>query len=196
MLGSNYIIEVHLPTYDFNTNTLGRRLLNLNSEVLKLYGENMSDLKLGDYASSIHVVDRNTQSNDLCNPHILSFMFESDDKVRDVLGNVYDVESISNNVDYLFKVVVRKTDNTTFTIKNFGVFAHNINDLKVHPKNILIKGFKQGDKEWRVLNGINNMLTFETSNTPQSVFEFHFTITGKKISNESEVFGLSFLLEV
>lgn len=196
MLGSGYVIEIYLPTYNFETNTLGRRKLDLNNEVLKLYGNNMSDLQLGDYASAIHVVDKNTQSNDLCNPHILSFIFESDDKVKDVLGNVYDVEYISNNPDYLFKVVVRKFDNSEFVIKNFGLFAHSINDMKVHPKNILLKGFKQGDKEWKVINGINNMLTFDVEEKPQKEFEFYFTITGKKISNESEVFGLSFLLEV
>lgn len=196
MIGNSYLIEVYAPMYDNITNTLTRRIINLNTEVLKLYGINKSILNVGEYASEIHVVDKLTQTNDLCNPHILTFIYESDDKVKDAFGNVYDVETISTNSDYLFEIAIKKQDNSNFTIKNFGVFAHSVDDIKMHPKNILLKGFKLGDKEWQILNGINNILTFDVPNNSQNVFKFYFTLSGKKISNESEIFGLTFLLEV
>lgn len=196
MLNTGIKIDVEVPIIDLNNLTITRRVLNPN-EIIAVYDENFNEkVKSGEYSKSLHIIDKNNPDIDLCNNnHILCFRYVSDELVS-FNGVIHRISDVSSNQDYLIKVSVRKTNNTNFNLRTFGIFAYDGKNPNNEPDGLLVKIFRLNDDKFHNINGINNTLYYDITTHNASQYNFYYQIAIKRLSNTLSAFSIGYLVEI
>lgn len=196
MLNVGLKIAIEVPIIDLSNLTITRRVLNPN-EIIAVYDENFNEkVKNGEYNKSLHIIDKNNPDIDLCvNNHILCFRYVSDELVS-FNGVIHRISDISSNQDYLIKVSVKKTNNTNFNLKAFGIFAYDGKNPNNEPDGLLVKIFRLNDDKFHNVNGINNILYYDIHTQNASQYDFYYQIAIKRLSDTLSAFSIGYLVEL